>query len=56
MNATITRDGIHCERIYSGAWVLYSSDSHGYLVTRQYQGYTKKEALAMFRSELRSMR
>ena len=36
----------------SGAWVI--SETHdGYLTTRRYYGYTKKEAMACFREELK---
>lgn len=35
-----------------GAWVI-SAVIKGYLVTRQYYGYTKKEAIAEFKAENR---
>lgn len=34
----------------SGAWQV-STIINGYLVTRTYYGYTKREAIALFRSE-----
>ena len=36
----------------SGAWVI-SDIIGGYLVTRTYYGYTKRESTRMFRSETR---
>jgi hypothetical protein len=36
-----------------GAWVI-STFVGNYLVSRQYYGYTKREALACFREETRS--
>lgn len=38
------------ERNYSGAWVI-SDIIEGYLVTRQYYFYTKREAIRQFRAE-----
>lgn len=35
----------------NGAYVI-SSIVNGYLVTRTYMGFTKKEALAMFKDEV----
>lgn len=42
------------ERNYEGAWVIYDN-VRGYLVTRRYYGYTRREALAMFRREVRAL-
>ena len=39
------------ERNYEGAWVV-SDIVGGYLVTRRYYYYSKREALAMFRAEV----
>ena len=39
------------EKNYEGAWVI-SDIVGGYLVTRRYYYYTKREALAMFRREV----
>jgi hypothetical protein len=36
------------ERTYQGAWRI-SGIVDGYLVTRQFFGYTKKEAIAAFK-------
>ena len=36
-----------------GAWRVYGSDAAGYLVTRVYYGYTRREALARYRAEMR---
>jgi hypothetical protein len=41
------------ERNYEGAWVV-SDIVGGYLVTRRYYYYSKREALAMFRAEARA--
>lgn len=38
----------------SGAWQIYATIG-GYLVTRTYYGYTKRKALALFRSETRKV-
>lgn len=40
------------ERKYQGAWVV-SDIIGGYLVTRTFYGYTKREALRMFRAEFK---
>lgn len=37
-------------RNYEGAWVI-SAIVDGYLVTRRYYGYTKREAVRLFRRE-----
>jgi len=39
------------EKNYEGAWVI-SDIVGGYLVTRRYYYYSKREALAMFRAEV----
>ncbi len=38
------------ERTHNGAWRIYELID-GYLESRLYMGYTKKEALAEFRAE-----
>ena len=43
---------ISIERTLTGFLVL-STVYQGYLVTRKYQGYTVREAKAMFRAELK---
>jgi len=40
-------------RTHQGAWVL-SAFVDGYLVSRQYMGYGKREASRMFRDEFNS--
>jgi hypothetical protein len=40
------------ERTYQGAWCI-SDTVRGYLVTRTYFGYTRREAERMFRAETR---
>jgi hypothetical protein len=37
---------------YNGTWVI-SDIVDGYLVTRKYMGYTKKEAVDMFKEEIK---
>jgi hypothetical protein len=37
---------------HSGAWIV-SDTVRGYLVTRTYYGYTKREAVRLFREEKR---
>jgi hypothetical protein len=41
------------EKNYEGAWVV-SDIVGGYLVTRRYYYYSKREALAMFKREVLS--
>ena len=36
----------------SGAIRCYGQDAEGYMVTMQYMGYTRREAVAMFRVEM----
>jgi hypothetical protein len=43
---------ISYERNQYGAWVLYAS-VNGYLVSRQYMGYTKAESTKLFRQYLK---
>jgi hypothetical protein len=40
------------ERTFQGAWRI-SAMIDGYLVTRQFLGYTKKEAIAAFKGAIR---
>jgi hypothetical protein len=40
------------ERTFQGAWRI-SDMVDGYIVTRQFFGYTKKEAIAAFRGAIR---
>lgn len=46
---------MNIERNYSGAWVIYSSDDAGYLVTRSYWGYNKREAVRLFRQYMKEI-
>jgi hypothetical protein len=39
------------DRNYEGAWVV-SDIVGGYWVSRRYYGYTKRQALALFRAEV----
>lgn len=41
------------ERTSEGAIVISGTDSNGYLVTHKYYYYSKREALAIFRREMR---
>lgn len=41
---------IQIERTFQGAWLI-SAMIDGYLVCKQYMGYTKKEAVSMFQQE-----
>lgn len=46
---------ISYRRTFQGAWELTSSTNDGYLFVRQYMLYTKREATALFRAELREV-
>ena len=39
-------------RLHNGAWQV-SAIVRGYLTTRTFYGYTKREALALFRAEMK---
>lgn len=41
------------ERNYQGAWVI-SDIIRGYRVARQYYGYTKREAVQLFKQQTRA--
>lgn len=41
---------LEIERTFQGAWRI-SAIVDGYLVSKQYMGYTKKEAVALFQEE-----
>lgn len=43
------------ERNYAGAWIV-SDIVAGYLVTRSYYGYTKREAVADFKREMKALK
>jgi len=40
-------------RTFQGAWEISMDDTRGYNVTRQYFGYTKREAMRLFREDLK---
>jgi hypothetical protein len=42
-------------RTFQGAIEIYADDKKGYLVSKQYFGYTLKEAKEMFRAELKEI-
>jgi hypothetical protein len=44
---------MNIEKNREGAWVIYASDKQGYLVTRSYYGYTKRDAVRLFRAHMR---
>jgi hypothetical protein len=45
--------GVSSEIVHpSGAIRCYGTDADGYLVTMQYMGYTRREAVAMFRADM----
>lgn len=44
------------ERTASGAWNIYGTDSQGYFRNRTYYGYTRRQALALYRAELTTER
>ena len=41
------------EKNHEGAWVIYALGGDGYLVTRSYYGYTKRDAVRLFRAHMR---
>lgn len=41
------------EKNREGAWVIYALGGDGYLVTRSYYGYTKRESVRLFRQYMR---
>lgn len=45
---------ISYRRTFQGAWEL-STIAAGRLITHQYMGYTKREATAMFRAQIKEL-
>lgn len=45
----ISKHSLVIERTFQGAWRI-SSMINGYLVSEQYMGYTKRDAISMFQS------
>jgi len=43
------------ERTFQGAWRI-TAMINGYLVSRQYMGYTKKEAVSLFQQEYQKVK
>lgn len=43
----LSKNSIEIEQTFQGAWRI-SAIVKGYLVSKQYMGYTKKEAIALF--------
>lgn len=44
---------MNIEKNREGAWVIYASDKQGYLVTRSYYGYSKRESVRLFNAHMR---
>jgi hypothetical protein len=44
---------MNIEKNREGAWIIYATDREGYLVTRSYYGYTKRESVRLFRAYMR---
>jgi hypothetical protein len=49
-SATLSEHSIENEITFQGAWRI-SAIVRGYLVSKQYMGYTKKEAIALFQQQ-----
>jgi hypothetical protein len=41
------------ERQHNGSWLVYAVTADGHLHTMVYYGYTKREAVRLFRADLR---
>ena len=41
------------EKNREGAWVIYALGREGYLITRSYYGYTKRESVRLFRQYMK---
>lgn len=46
---------MNIERNREGAWVMYATDKAGYLITRSYYGYTKRQALQLFNQYMKEL-
>jgi hypothetical protein len=46
----MSKYSLEIERKFQGAWRI-SAIVDGYLVSKQYMGYTKKEAVSLFQQE-----
>jgi len=44
---------MNIERNKEGAWVIYALGGEGYLVTRSYYGYSKRESVRLFRAVMK---
>jgi len=44
---------VNIEKNREGAWVIYALGRDGYLVTRSYYGYSKRESVRLFRAHMR---
>lgn len=42
-------------RTFQGAWEIAMDNKDGVSVTRQYFGYTKREAMRLFRADLKTL-
>jgi len=47
------RESVTIEKNREGAWVIYALGREGYLVTRSYYGYSKRESVRLFRQYMR---
>jgi hypothetical protein len=41
------------EKNREGAWVIYALGREGYLITRSYYGYSKKQSVSLFNEYLK---
>jgi hypothetical protein len=46
---------MNIERNREGAWAIYATTGNGYLVQRQYAFYSKRDAMRLFRQELKQI-
>ena len=53
MNKEREGESMTIEKNREGAWVIYASGGDGYLVTRSYYGYSKRDAVRLFRAVMK---
>jgi hypothetical protein len=46
---------MNIERNREGAWAIYATTNWGYLIQRQYHFYSKRDAMRLFRQELKQI-
>lgn len=44
---------MNIEKNREGAWIIYALGEEGYLITRSYYGYSKRESVRLFRAHMR---